>query len=172
MHSKQALAVLALAASTATPVLSAPLPENQERARAEFEEPFKLGPILKTIGINAGLGAIPAIIDKITGSNQNAARELAAELDERGLGSLVGDAVKALEDDRSIGKVLSDGVLGGVASGIGSVITEDTLGGNNTRREPEPLNLGGLGKLLGEGLLGGVWCWGCSITGHSRQQQA
>jgi len=130
--------------------------ENQERARAEFEEPFKLGQILKTIGINAAIGAIPAIIDKITGSNQSAARELAAELDERGLGSLVGDAVKALEDDRSIGKVLGDGVLGGVASGIGSVITEDTLGGNNTRREPEPLSLGGLGKLLGEGLLGGV----------------
>jgi len=202
MHSKQALAVLALAASTATPVLSAPLPENQEQARAELdarlslgpilktiginagigaipgilgeitggdnnaarelaareelEARLSLGPLLKTIGINAGIGAIPALLGDITGGNNNGARELAAELDERGLGSLVGSAVEAIEDNGSIGKVLGHGLIGGVASGVGGVVTQGVLGGNNSRREPEPLNLGGLGKLLGTGLLGGV----------------
>jgi hypothetical protein len=105
--------------------------ENQEQARAELDARFNLGPILKTIGINVGLGALPSILGDITGGNNNAARELAAELDERSLGSLVGSAVKAIEDNGSIGKVLGNGLIGGVASGVGSVATQDTLGGNN-----------------------------------------
>jgi len=68
---------------------------------------------------------------------------------------LVGSAVKALENNDSIGKVLGGGLLGGVASGVASTATQDALGGNS-KREPEPLSLGGLGKLLGNGLLGGV----------------
>jgi hypothetical protein len=126
-------------------------------AREELEARLSLGPLLKTIGINAGIGALPAIISSLTGGDDNAAaaRELAAELDERGLGSLVGSAVKALENNDSIAKVLGTGLLGGVASGVASTATQDVIGGNN-RREPEPLNLGALGKLLGTGLLGGV----------------
>jgi hypothetical protein len=100
-------------------------------AREELEARLSLGPILKTLGINAGLGAIPAILDKITGGDDNAARELAAELDKRGLGSLVGSAVKALENNDSIGKVLGNGLIGGVASGAASAATQDDLGGNN-----------------------------------------
>jgi hypothetical protein len=100
-------------------------------AREELEARLSLGPILKTIGINAGIGAIPAVIGSLTGGDDNAARELAAELDERGLGSLVGSAVKALENNDSIGKVLGGGLLGGVASGVASTATQDVLGGNN-----------------------------------------
>jgi len=101
-------------------------------AREELEARLSLGPILKTLGINAGLGAIPAILDKVTGGDDNSSstRELAAR--------------EELEARLSLGPILK---TIGINAGLGALISSLT-GGNNTRREPEPLSLGSIGKGL------------------------
>jgi hypothetical protein len=78
--------------------------ENQEQARAELEARLSLGPILKTIGINAGIGAIPAILGEITGGDDAAARELTAR--------------EELEARLSLGPILK---TIGINAGIGAI---------------------------------------------------
>jgi len=149
MRSYQTLAVLALAASTASPALSAPVLENRAAVASEVapEIASKLTGILKTLGIGAGLGALPVALESFLGGNSTARRDL----DERAfaIGSLFDDLLGKLGTDGSIGKVLGEGLLGGVASGAGALGVSHLL--NNTRREPEPISLSefsGLGKTL------------------------
>jgi len=92
MHSHKTLALLALAASTASPALSAPvqyascsstlgtaladdpLRESQQQARAIVDErataaPGGVGSILKTIGTGLGLGALPVVLQDALGGD-------------------------------------------------------------------------------------------------------
>jgi len=58
MHTFTTLAVLALAASTVSPVLSAPVQDNQAQARAELEERFAFGTLFKDLVRQGFLGGM------------------------------------------------------------------------------------------------------------------
>ncbi|KAI0287690.1 hypothetical protein BC826DRAFT_742731 [Russula brevipes] len=123
MHSKQALAILALAACTATPVLSVPLANNQEQARAELDARFKFRPLLSNVAEDAA----PSIFGSLFGgSNENNPRsapslDARAELDaRRGRISVGGEG---------------GGVLGDIAGSIVSnTISNELFGGSDDNR--------------------------------------
>ncbi|KAH9057666.1 hypothetical protein EDB87DRAFT_1007702 [Lactarius vividus] len=184
MHSHKTLAFLALAASTASPALSAPVLEGQQQARASAGAAGGgLGSIIKTVGSGLAFGALPTVLQDVLGGNstrrdlpahiifdglpvpldnsssgsssttpaQIIVDGLPADINSRGIVSSVLNSVKTSD---SIGKVLGNGLLGGVASGVGAVGASELL--NNTRREPALISsstLSGLGKtLLGTGV--------------------
>ncbi|KAH9001784.1 hypothetical protein EDB92DRAFT_1828811 [Lactarius akahatsu] len=195
MHSHKTLALLALAASTASPAFSAPVLEGQQQARASVaaaeEAASGIGGILKTIGTGLGFGALPVVLQNVLGGNSTRrdtphiivdglpvpiggvipndtiippstlpgiANKIPApvginRINRRGIGSAFGKLLDGVSTSGSIGKVLSDGLLGGVASGAGAIGAGELF--NLTRREPSPLslpNLSGVGKtILGAG---------------------
>ncbi|KAH9057084.1 hypothetical protein EDB83DRAFT_2390108 [Lactarius deliciosus] len=198
MHSHKTLALLALAASTASPALAAPVLRCAGGG---------IGGILKTIGTGLGFGALPVVLQDALGGNSTrrdtphiivdglpvpigpivpsdtipsptppapiptptAATPILVDgfpvhLNSRGIGSAFGDLLDGASTS-SIGKVLSDGLLSGVASAAGAVGAGSLL--NHTRREP---GLGSavssilnavkttdpIGSVISNGLLGGV----------------
>ncbi|KAH9029077.1 hypothetical protein EDB85DRAFT_1968172 [Lactarius pseudohatsudake] len=196
MYSHKTLALLALAASTASPALSAPVLEGQQQTRASAAAAGGITDILKTIGTGLAFGALPVVLQNVLGGNSTrrdtphiivdglpvpigpfvpsdtiptpAATPLATvanripappatpvpdDLLQRGIGSAFGDLLDSVSTSGSIGKVLGDGLLGGVASAAGAVGAGELL--NFTRREPSPLSLPdltGIGKtILGAG---------------------
>ncbi|KAH9057083.1 hypothetical protein EDB83DRAFT_1064188 [Lactarius deliciosus] len=198
MHSHKTLALLALAASTASPALSAPVLEGQQQARAGVAAVGEgIGDILKTVGTGLAFGALPVVLQDVLGGN-NTRRDPAsiivdglpvsvggvvpddsdtilapstpvkiankipappvttsapAGINPRGIGSAFSGLLDSISTSGSIGKVLGDGLLGGVATGAGAIGASELL--NHTRREPSPFelpNLSGLGKtILGAG---------------------
>jgi hypothetical protein len=151
MHSYLTLAVLALAVSTASPALSAPVlyarffstlraaladegyppsRESQELARANVDAPASgIASILKTIGTGAGLGALPVALEDLLKGNGTLRRDT-VDLNERASAS--GGIIKdLLGTDDPLVKVLGNDILGGVASGAGAVGASELL--NNTR---------------------------------------
>ncbi len=182
MHSYETLALLALAVSTASPALSAPvqyascsstlgttladnpLRESQQQARAIVDErataaPGGVGSILKTIGTGLGLGALPVVLQDALGGN-GTRRDLPARIIFDGLPvpdtstdttpanivfdglpvpltqraqvrSIITSLVNSVKSSDSLGKVLTNGVIGGVGSGVGAVGVNELL--NNTR---------------------------------------
>jgi hypothetical protein len=149
MHSYTTLAVLVLAVSTASPAFSAPVLENEQRASIDERASAlpsglggDIGGLLKTIGTNAAFGALPGVLEHFLNSTR---RELASDNDKRAsaLGGLFGDL---LDDSGSIGKVLGNGLLGGVASGAGALAVGDLL--NHTRRSLSLSDFSGLGKTI------------------------
>jgi len=151
MHSYTTLAVLVLAVSTASPAFSAPVLENEQRASIDERASAlpsglggDIGGLLKTIGTNAAFGALPGVLEHFLSGNSTR-RELASDNDKRAsaLGSLFGDL---LDDSGSIGKVLGNGLLGGVASGAGALAVGDLL--NHTRRSLSLSDFSGLGKTI------------------------
>jgi len=71
MRSFTTVAVLALAASTASPVLSAPVRDNQAQVRAELEERANMTPFLKELAKYGLFGAVFGEFEKLanTGSS-------------------------------------------------------------------------------------------------------
>ncbi|KAI9446847.1 hypothetical protein H4582DRAFT_613740 [Lactarius indigo] len=147
MHSYKTLAVLALAVSTASPALSAPVIDGQQQqARADLDERASalpsglgtdVGSLLKTIGTNLAFGALPVALEHFLGGNSTR-RALPrdaplADNDKRapGVASLFDDLLTSLKSTDSIGTVIKNGLLGGVASGVGAVGASELL--NNTR---------------------------------------
>ncbi|KAH8980849.1 hypothetical protein EDB86DRAFT_3087598 [Lactarius hatsudake] len=212
MHSHKTLALLALAASAASPALSAPVlyasyfsalgtaladeghhfvreGQQQTRASAAAAAGGGIGDILKTIGTGIGFGALPVVLEDVLGGNSTRRGIIVdglpvsigpivptptppalapaptstgatievdgfpVHLKSRGIGSVLGDVLDSASTSGSIGKVLSDGVLSGVASAAGAVGAGELF--NLTRREPSPLSLpdlSGIGKtILGAG---------------------
>ncbi|KAH9039415.1 hypothetical protein EDB84DRAFT_1477914 [Lactarius hengduanensis] len=164
MYSHKTLALLALAASTASPALSAPVLEGQQQTRASAAAAGGITDILKTIGTGLAFGALPVVLQDVLGGNSTrrdtphiivdglpvpivplvpsdtiptpAATPLATvanripappatpvpdDLLQRGIGSAFGDLLDSVSTSGSIGKVLGDGLLGGVASAAGAV---------------------------------------------------
>ncbi|KAI9455603.1 hypothetical protein BJY52DRAFT_1188324 [Lactarius psammicola] len=163
MHSYKTLAVLALAVSAATPAFSAPVVDGQQQARANVDERASavpsgagsgVGSLLKTIGTNLAFGALPVALEKFLGGNNgdsSARRAPLADIEERapGVANLVDDLLTSLKSSGSLGSVLKNGFIGGLASGAGAVAAGEVL--NNTRREPSPLAPGtfsGIAKTL------------------------
>ncbi|KAI0303353.1 hypothetical protein B0F90DRAFT_1363622 [Multifurca ochricompacta] len=147
MPSYTTLAVLALAASTASPAFAAPVQETQEQARSELEARLNLGSIFKTVGGNLALGALPGVLQHFLGGGNKSSRDEElflrdlAELDERaGLGSVF----KAFENNDSLLKTLGKGLLGGGLFGVGTTVGNKI---NQRSPEPEPLSLPGLSGL-------------------------
>ncbi|KAH9057667.1 hypothetical protein EDB87DRAFT_1578547 [Lactarius vividus] len=80
MHSHKTLAFLALAASTASPALSAPVLEGQQQARASAGAAGGgLGSIIKTVGSGLAFGALPTVLQDVLGGNSTR-RALARDL--------------------------------------------------------------------------------------------
>jgi len=142
-----------LAVSTASPAFGAPV---QEQAHTNIDERASalpsgvgqdVGSLLKTIGTSFAFGALSVALEHFLGGNStrralpsDADIASPAENDKRdpaGVGSLFGDL---LDNSDSIGKVIGNGLLGGVASGAGALGLSELL--NHTRREPEPLSAG------------------------------
>jgi len=156
MHSYQILAVLALAASTASPALSAPVLENRAPL-APVIPPLFGG--LNTVGFGAGVGAPPS--DNSTSGNSTSGnctsgnstrRDTPVDLSERAptvgsaVGSIVGDVAHGFEADGGLGKALSGG-LGAFTAAIGALEAAKFV--NITKREPISLSeFSGLGKTL------------------------
>ncbi|KAH9001782.1 hypothetical protein EDB92DRAFT_1828798 [Lactarius akahatsu] len=194
MHSHKTLALLALAASTASPALSAPVLEGQQQARASVaaaeEAASGIGGILKTIGTGLGFGALPVVLQNVLGGNSTRrdtphiivdglpvpfggvipndtimapstlpgiANKIPAPpvttpvptpiadglpigingiSPRAGIGSAFNGLLDSVSTSGSIGKVLSDGVLSGVASAAGAVGAGELF--NLTRRDGEP----------------------------------
>lgn len=87
---------------------------------------------MKTIGTSAAFGALPVALEHLLGGGNSTRRALPADNEKRaGLGSLFGDLLDNSKTTSSIGKVLGNGLLGGVASGLGSLGLSDLL--NHTR---------------------------------------
>ncbi|KAH9063685.1 hypothetical protein EDB83DRAFT_2382453 [Lactarius deliciosus] len=132
MHSYKTLAVLALAISTASPAFSAPVVSRPAvtltnvRAALPSGVGSDVGSLLKTIGTNLAFGALPVALEHFLGGNSTR------------LASLFDDLLTSLKSTDSIGTVIKNGLLGGVASGVGAVGASELL--NNTRREPSPLS--------------------------------
>jgi len=153
MHSYTTLAVLALAVSTASPALSAPVLESEQQARADIDVPLPSGlgsdikSVLKSIGTNAAFGAIPVAIEHFLGGNSNSTRRALSDEEKRdpGVASLVGDLLENFKSVDGIAKVIGNGILSGVASGAGAFGAGELL--NNTRREPSPFSFSDLGGL-------------------------
>ncbi|KAH8980847.1 hypothetical protein EDB86DRAFT_2978553 [Lactarius hatsudake] len=178
MHSHKTLALLALAASTASPALSAPVlvitlsgkGQQQTRASAAAAAGGGIVDILKTVGTGLGFGALPVILQDAFGGNSTrrdtpiivdglpvsigpigpivpgdtiptlaatppvtienhipaplatpVPADLLPQSNPRSIGSVIGDVLDSASTSGSIGKVLSDGVLSGVASAAGAV---------------------------------------------------
>lgn len=186
MHSHKTLALLALAASTASPALSAPVLEGQQQTRASAAAAGGITDILKTIGTGLAFGALPAVLQEALGGNSTRRDVIVdglpvpvgpivpsdttpptptstpatifvdgfpVQFKSRGIGSAFGDLLDSASTSGTIGKVIGDGLLGGVASAAGAVGAGDLF--NLTRREPSPLSLpdlSGIGKtILGAG---------------------
>ncbi|KAH8980846.1 hypothetical protein EDB86DRAFT_3247874, partial [Lactarius hatsudake] len=171
------LALLALAASAASPALSAPVLEGQQQTRASAAAAAGGGivDILKTVGTGLAFGALPVVLQDVLGGNSTrrdtphvifdgfplpigpsdttptptppapaptstgATIEVdgfPVHLKSRGIGSVLGDVLDSASTSGSIGKVLSDGVLSGVASAAGAVGAGELF--NLTRRDGEP----------------------------------
>jgi len=153
MQSYQTLAVLALAVSTASPTLSAPVLE-QARAEVIPDEPgiaASLGSLLKTIGTGVGVGAFPVALEDLLGGNST---RRDTPVDFNGRRSVVGDlfdeAVNIFKSGGGLGSVLSDGLLGGVASGAGAIGASKLLNTTSTRRAFSLANITGIADdLLG-----------------------
>ncbi|KAH9056636.1 hypothetical protein EDB87DRAFT_1635525 [Lactarius vividus] len=166
MHSYKTLAVLALAVSTASPAFSAPVVDGQQQARADIDERASalpsglgsdVGSLLKTIGTNLAFGALPVALEHFLGGNSTR-RALPGDFDNDkrapGVASLFDDLLTSLKSTDSIGTVIKNGLLGGVASGVGAVGANELL--NNTRREPSPLSgsdFSGIAKTLAGALI-------------------
>ncbi|KAH9053017.1 hypothetical protein EDB83DRAFT_1190862 [Lactarius deliciosus] len=191
MHSHKTLTLLALAASTASPVLSAPVLEGQQQIRASAAASGGgIGSILKTIGTGLGFGALPVVLQDVLGGNSTRRDTPHIIVDglpvpvggvvpddsdttpaptpqiivdglpvgingvnPRGIGSAFSSLLDSISTSGSIGKVIGEGLLGGVATGAGAIGAGELL--NHTRRDPSPFelpNLSGLGKtILGAG---------------------
>ncbi|KAH9171444.1 hypothetical protein EDB89DRAFT_2070764 [Lactarius sanguifluus] len=190
MHSHKTLALLALAASTASPALSAPVLEARASAAGAASAGSGIGSILKTIGSGLAFGALPVVLQDALGGN-NTRRDPASivvdgfpvsvggvvpddddttpaptpqiivdgrpvdihatPIDPRGIGSAFTGLLDKVSTSGSIGKVLGDGLLGGVASGAGAIGVGELL--NLTRREPSPLSVPDLSS-IGKTVLG------------------
>ncbi|KAH8987091.1 hypothetical protein EDB86DRAFT_2832419 [Lactarius hatsudake] len=157
MHSHKTFALLALAASTASPALSAPVLEGRASAAAAGGG---IGSILKTIGTGLGFGALPVVLQDVLGGNSTRRDTphiivdgLPVGINPRGIGSAFTSLLDSISTSGSIGKVIGEGLLGGVATGAGAIGAGELL--NHTRREPSPFelpNLSGIGKtILGAG---------------------
>jgi hypothetical protein len=154
MHSYQTLAVLALAVSTASPALSAPIlyasyfstlrtdladegyppRESQELARANVDAPTSgITSILKTIGTGVGLGALPVALEDFLTGNGTLRRDT-VDLNERAIAvrSIFTDLLDSFsESSKSIGEVLGNGLLSGASGEVGSFGASKLL--NSTR---------------------------------------
>jgi hypothetical protein len=172
MHSYETLVLLALALSTAFPVLSAPVRYashsstpggafshecyyssrgSQQQARANVDERGIGTSLLKTVGISGVLGAgIPALEHFLGGGDGSDSTRRAMSRDEgnttpghiffdgrpvnldqrapAGLGGLLDDA---LESSDSLGKVIGDNIVNGLAAGATAFGANKLLGNKN-----------------------------------------
>ncbi|KAH9028109.1 hypothetical protein EDB85DRAFT_2257273 [Lactarius pseudohatsudake] len=167
MHSYKTLAVIALAVSTASPALSAPVVAGQQRARANFDERASalpigiaedVGSLIKTVGTNLAFGALPVALEHFLNSTRRALPDDAplADNDKRapGIAGLVDDLLTSLKSTDSLGKVIKNGLIGGAASGVGAAGANALF--NNNRREPSPFSgsdLSGVAKTLAGALI-------------------
>ena len=117
--------------------------DGQQQARADIDErasaiPSGLGKdvggLLKTIGTNLAFGALPVALEHFLGGNSTRrALPSDAPLDKRapGVAGLFDDLLTSLKSSGSLGSVIKNGLIGGVASGAGAIAATDLL--NNTR---------------------------------------
>ena len=99
---------------------------SEQQARADNDERASIfssglgkgiGGLLKSVGINAALGAIPVAIENFLDGNSTRRALSDDEKRDPGVASLFGDLLKSLKKDVGIGKVLGNDILGGLTSG-------------------------------------------------------
>ncbi|KAH9053855.1 hypothetical protein EDB87DRAFT_152198 [Lactarius vividus] len=166
MYSNKTLVVLALAVSTASPALSAPVVAGQQWAHTDFDErasslPIDIGEdLIKTIGTNFAVGAAPILFEHFLLNKTRRALPGDAPLadnDKRapGVAGLVDGLLTSLKSTDSLGTVIKNGLLGGVASGFGAA-GANVVVNHTSSREPSPLSgsdLGGIAKTLAGALI-------------------
>ncbi|KAH9171443.1 hypothetical protein EDB89DRAFT_1971196 [Lactarius sanguifluus] len=170
MHSHKTLALLALAASTASPALSAPVLEGQQQARASAAGAASagsgIGSILKTIGSGLAFGALPVVLQDVLGGNST--RRDTPHIIVDGLPVPVGGVVPEDNDTTLAIKphVIADRIpapvttlapkpVDGLPVGINGVSPRG-IGKAFTSLLDSVSTSGSIGKVIGEGLLGGV----------------
>ena len=116
------------------PLLTSGYSEGEQQTRANIDErasalPSGIGKglvsVLKTLGTGVGFGALPVALEHFLGDNSTNTKR------DPGVGSLFGDLLKSLKTTDGLGKVLGNGLLGGVASGVGAVGAGELLNNNN-----------------------------------------
>lgn len=96
--------------------------------------------LVGTLASLAAANGVESLFNRDDTSSQDlidALRLFGRHFDERAsaAGSIFGDLLNSFKTSGTIGKVLGDGLLGGIASGAGALGVGELL--NNTRREPE-----------------------------------
>lgn len=124
--------------------------DSQQQARANVDERASAIPtgsissILKNLGTNAAFGALPVVLEHFLAGNSTrrellntppdvAIERFPVELNERAsaLGGAFSDLLSSLKTSDPLGKVVSDNLLGGLASGVGAIGVGELL--NHTR---------------------------------------
>jgi len=164
MRSYETLVVLALAFSTASPALSAPVRENQYQARANIDDPavtnglgdvFKS--VLKTVGINGALGAATAAGEHFLHGGNSTRRAMSRDDTDltpaviRVNGLPVGLPSSNNGDDANTGHIFVDGLPVNLdqraPAGIGGVL--DDIASSSALQNIGKGVLGGLAGALG-----------------------